>query len=484
MLRSYQASAINQVRLIYLNGVKKVLLVAPTGSGKTVIFCEMVKSSLKKGKRILIVVKGRELVKNASDRLLREKVDHGVFMSNHYLYDPDKPVQVCSIDTIRSRLNNGTLFLEADIIVFDEAHFAVSRTYRDFISKYSEDTYILAVTATPFVKEGLRHVADEVVQPIKMKELIEEGFLCPPVYFAEFAPDLNGVGLNSKGDYIEEELDRRLNNSHIVGDYVNFWKENGENRATICFAINVSHSQRIVDEFKKAGVEARHIDAESTDEERQDALKALKSGEIKVVSNVNILTVGVDMPYVSCLIMARPTKSLNLYIQMGGRGTRTCEEIGKKNFYIFDHAGNVAEHGLLEDDREVSLDPVEKPNKIKKKKKIEEEEDQSKIVVCSSCAKPVLLTKKKCECGALLKAEEREIVHDTSLQLIAKSLSEEDKEQISKLAKLRKVQKDRKYHKNWIHYKVRDLYGESVADRLAPHAYKERFGHYPVYSAR
>lgn len=353
ILRPYQIDALNQIRSHYAKGTKNVLLHMATGSGKTVIFSTIMRGIQDKGNRCVLAVRGRDLVGNASQRLLREGVDHGVMMAGHKGWSPDKAIQACSIDTLVSRKN----LPPADLMVIDEAHFAVSKSFRWFIDHYrSQGIFTLGVTATPHVKSGLRHLADVVVYPITIQQLIDQGYLVRPRYFSPPSGiDYSQIKVDSKtGDYNMVDLGREVDKSHITGDIISHYKMLASGRPTILFACDINHSKKIVSELLSAGIPSLHVDADSNDEERKNAIQCLDSGKIKIVSNVGIFCTGVDIPCTSCIILARPTKSYNLFIQQIGRGTRPYN--GKTDFIVLDHADNVEKHGFIEDEMLCNLD--------------------------------------------------------------------------------------------------------------------------------
>lgn len=359
VLRDYQQRGIDGIRTHFAKGEKRVLLHLATGGGKTLLFSVMLKKVHEKGKKAVLVVRGRALVDQASQRLFREGVPHGVVMAGHWNYRPTERIQVCSIDTIHRR----GIDLEADMIVIDEAHMAASLSYRKMIEKYP-DAYILSVTATPYVKAGLRHLADRVVYPISIDRLMAEGYLVRPRYFS-FPTDVNldDVDIDKKtGDYNQVQLGEAVNKSStLCGDIVKHWQSHARGRPTIAFAVNIRHSRSIVERFEAAGIRAVHIDKDTLEDDRRNAIQDLVAGNVKIISNVGILGTGVDIPEVSCLILARPTQSKNLYIQQCGRGTRLSP--GKANFIVLDHASNLMKHGPIEDEEPCDLDGHGKPPK-------------------------------------------------------------------------------------------------------------------------
>ena len=350
MLRPYQTHALDEISKLYASGTRKVLLWLPTGGGKTVIFCEVAKRALAKGKRVLIVVYGRKLVDQASKRLDREGIDHGVMMSGHWRERPNMLVQVCSISTLYAKKKAPP----ADLVIIDEAHMSQSESFKWLVAKYP-DSYFLPVTATPFVKKGLRHVADKVVKPATMRDLIQDGFLVPPVYYAPSTPDLSAVKVDkSTGDYRLSDLSHAMQKANLYGDMVKSYTEIANRKPALLFCVDVEHSQAVVESFVKAGIAAVHVDAKTPDVERNRAIENLEKGAISIISNVGIMTTGVDIPCVRCVILARPTKSYNLYMQICGRGTRPYP--GKENFIVLDHADCVIEHGFITTERPCDLD--------------------------------------------------------------------------------------------------------------------------------
>lgn len=349
-LRPYQTKGVDLIREEFYKGNKKVLLWMATGGGKTATFCHMIKEASLKGKYTLTLVRGRKLVDQASKRLFREHVPHGVIMSGHWNSRPSLSNQVASIDTLISR----GIRPKADLIIIDEAHLATSDGYIEVLSAYP-NAFIVAVTATPYTPKGLSHIADSMVKPISMLELIELGFLVPFRYFAPSEPDLSEVKISSSTkDYVTNDLEKVMISGQLTGKIIDHYIKIANGLPAICFGVNIKHSKMLAEKFNEAGIPAEHCDAEYDDEYREKVIARLESGEIKVICNVGIFCTGVDIPCIGAIIMARPTKSKNLYIQQAGRGTRPSE--GKSNCILLDHAGNIKQHGLPTDEPNVDLE--------------------------------------------------------------------------------------------------------------------------------
>jgi superfamily II DNA or RNA helicase len=341
-LRPYQTDVIAQFHRAVVAGRKRIMLVAPTGSGKTVIAAAIVRGSVDVGHRVLILSHRREITRQTISKLYDLGIDAGIIQAG-WPPRPGQAVQVASIQTLHRR---GEL-PPADLVIVDEAHHSPANTYRKVLEKYPA-AVVLGLTATPCRKDGrgLGNVFDVLIECPQVGELIEGGFLVPSVVYAPTTPDLQGVRTQA-GDYVESQLAERMDRPELVGDVVTHWHRHGDRRKTVIFATNVAHSLHMRDELVKSGVRAEHLDGSTPTEDRDAILKRLATGDTEVVSNCMVLTEGVDIPEVSCLVLARPTKSLGLFRQMIGRGLRPAA--GKANCVILDHSGAVFQHGLPED---------------------------------------------------------------------------------------------------------------------------------------
>jgi hypothetical protein len=191
-------------------------------------------------------------------------------------------------------------------------------------------------------------------------DLVREGWLVDPVVYAPAAPDLRGVHTVG-GDYREDELERAMARPRLVGDVVDTWARLAGGRRTVCFAVSIAHSEMIVAAFRKAGVPAEHLDGSTPRTLRDATLTRLRSGYTKLVSNCMVLTEGWDLPALEVAIVARPTASLNLHLQMLGRIMRAAD--GKAGSVVLDHAGNYGRHGLVTQRLTYSLEDRVRPDR-------------------------------------------------------------------------------------------------------------------------
>lgn len=353
-LRPKQVAAINAVRGKLKEGKRSIVIVMPTGAGKTVVACEIIRSAVEKGRRVIFLAHRRELITQCSDKLDEFGViDHGVILAGHPRHNPAAPVQVASIQTLQNRD-----FCPADLLIIDEAHRTMGKTYRALIThleKLNPHLVILGLTATPerLDGQGLGRVFADMVIGGTIPEQMAEGHLVFPQCYG--APTADLTKLKTKGgDYEDSELAEAMDTGELNGEIIEHWMKYAKNRRTVVFAVSISHSQHIVDCFKAAGVKAKHLDGNTPTAKRDKILSQLRSGEVTVVSNVGVLVEGVDIPSLEVCVLARPTKSVTIYLQSVGRILRPAP--GKNEAIVIDHAGCFSEHGLPSIHREWTLE--------------------------------------------------------------------------------------------------------------------------------
>jgi superfamily II DNA or RNA helicase len=345
-LRPYQDNAIRAVSDEFRAGKRRVVLVGPTGCGKTTILGEMVRAATSRGKRVLVVAHRKELIDQIYDRVTMPDpegfgVPAGVIMADDPRADPEPLVQVASIQTLARRAAP-----EAQLVIIDEAHHAVAESYRKLLARYPS-AFVVGPTATPFTTSG-RGLGMAGFQSILVattpERLIADGHLVPPRIFADVNPDLRGLR-RVGGDYAEDELQPIVMKS--IPDVISAWESHavlsGQPALTLCFAVTVAHSEALVTYARSRGWTAEHVDGTTQKAERNAIFARLRSGTTRLVSNVGIVTEGFDCPAVECVLLARPTQSLGLFLQMVGRGLRPFG--GKAHALVIDCGGNTVRLG-------------------------------------------------------------------------------------------------------------------------------------------
>lgn len=401
LLREYQHRAVEAVRNEILKGNRRIVLVMPTGAGKSYTFADIINRAVTKSNKVLWLVHRRNLVTQMQQTLWDYGVNCGQIMSGieSNVYEP---VQIGTVQTYNRRLQLEDLevnkfFINANVLMIDEGHRAMSRTYQQIMELYPE-AVIIACTATPERADGrgLGEAFDSLVDVVSTQELTDLGYLTPVRYFVPETVDTEGIRV-VRGDFDNKQLAERCDKSKIVGGVVENWLRIAEGRKTLVYAVNVRHSLHLRDAFLRAGITAEHLDARSTDEERDAVFNRMERGQTTVITNVALYQEGLDVPGISCVQMARPTKSFGLYRQCGGRGLRPLE--GKDDCMFIDHGGNVERLGFLTDEIAWTLDGTKKAGKRKERKV-----KGKRVVQCRACDLVFEGTSECPDCGTQVKA--------------------------------------------------------------------------------
>lgn len=351
VLRPYQSEGIDAAAKARGEGVRRILICAPTGAGKTVVGASIIHRATARGSRVVFVAHRRELISQSHEKVIDSGVpeaDVGIIQAGSPAR-PNAPIQICSVDTLRAR----QLLPPCNLLMVDEAHRSLAATYQWLIDQYPKAT-LIGLTATPARLDGrgLEDSYDRLIQISSPSQLIAEGFLVKPlVYSHPMGADMEGVHLTG-GDFNLEEVEERVNKPKLLGAIVDHWLQHAASRQTVAFAVSVAHSQALSLEFQGRGVAAEHIDGSMRKQDRDAILARFKAGTTTVVCNVDVLVEGWDAPWAKVLISARPTMSLTRWLQMCGRVMRPYQGIGA---LILDHAGNAQRHGLPSQDRDWSL---------------------------------------------------------------------------------------------------------------------------------
>ena len=461
-LRAYQKQVLLDIAAEVSAGIKRIIAVAPTGAGKTVIFAETVRQAAEKGRSVLILVHRDELLQQTSRKLHDVGVDHGLIKAG-YTARLSERVQVASVQTLHARAirSNRIEMPPADLIVVDECHHARARTYQAILDAYPNAT-VVGFTATPCRGDGrgLGNLFESMVQCPQVAELTGLGYLVPAKIYAPSQPDLKGVRV-SCGDYAEAELAKRVDTQQLVGDVVTHYLRLAQGRRTVVFAVNVAHSIHLRDEFCRAGIAAEHVDGSTPAEERTAILRRFAAGEVDVLCNVGVLTEGWDCPNASCLVLARPTKSLGLYRQMVGRVLRPAA--GKTDALILDHSGAVFEHGLPDDSIEW---PLTSDDRAVNRAQFSGGQPQGlRIQTCPECS-GIRLSGQPCAfCGwkPTRRASPVDVI-DGDLQAVGAGGKSAAPDQTQFHAELLWIAQEKQYKPGW-----------------AAHKFKEKFGFWPPF---
>lgn len=393
-LRSYQETAVAEIRTAFRAKQKCVLFVLPTGAGKTYTFSYIVDASALKGKRAMIIVHRKELLKQASKSLRAMGVEHGI-IAPWATPNPRAAIQIASVDALASRLAKNRIY-NVDFIVFDEAHHVLLDNKWGRVWKSLGEPQCLGVTATPKRGDGkglgahCGGIFHAMVVGPSVREIVAMGSLiAPKVLGCSEPPSIEGIKLDSKGELDNDELAKRTDKPHLIGDAVKHYTEVCPGALAVAFCVNAKHAIHVRDAFNAAGYKFALLMGEPhvSSSERDNVIRQLEAGELDGVTTVSLVSEGFDLPGLVCCLMLRALASEAEFQQQAGRVMRTAD--GKEYSYLLDHAGNVGrwedgefhvKHGLPTADRVHSLDG--------RKKKVRGEQatvDKTSLMQCKEC---------------------------------------------------------------------------------------------------
>lgn len=381
ILRDYQIESIEALRGNIRAGHVRQVLASPTGSGKSIIMLDMVRSAVEKNSKVLFICERRVLVEQFSKHLDSINIQHGVMMANHWRHDPQSLVQVASAQT----LERMEYWPDFEIVFIDELHAALRKSIIKMIET-RPDMRIIGATATPFHPMIPKHFS-AITNVISMRELVEKGNLIPFKVFVAHEIDVTGLKVVA-GEFKKDDLEKRgqMIIGDVVADYVRLSHEVfGGYRKTICFSCGVAHGAELAQKFQEAGINAVQISYMDSDEFKAEVMAdfARPDTEIQMLISTDILGRGFDQSDVEHVILTRAfKKSFSAFVQQIGRGARPHE--GQSFCLVQDHSGNWLRFADSWDDfyengvTELTGDQDANPRK-------EKTEKEKKAAVCPKC---------------------------------------------------------------------------------------------------
>lgn len=435
ILRDYQEKMISDIHTAWLHGYKRPCAVMPCGAGKSLTAAEIARRTTAKKNRVLFLVHRQELC----EQIFNTFVNYGVDM----MY-----CEIGMVQTISRRLDR---ILPPSLIITDENHHCLAASYRK-IYDYFPDTYCLGFTATPIRLNGggLGEVNDILITGPSVRELIGRNCLSDFDYYAPPVADLSGLRSRA-GDFSAEDIERALNKPKIYGDVISYYHQLASEKQAVCYCAGITTSKNMARMFDLEGIPAAHIDGDTPKSERTETIEKFRSGKLKILCNVDLISEGFDVPDCTAAILLRPTKSLTLYIQQSMRCMRY--KPGKRAV-IIDHVGNVHRFGLPDQDFEWSLEP--KPQK----KKQEKTDDDFKIRQCPECFFTHRIAPVCPNCGYIYPVRERTVAEkkEARLALITETVRHYKKpsecrsrEELSAYGKLKG------YKPGWVYYAAKEM---------------------------
>jgi DNA repair protein RadD len=396
-LRSYQQAAIKAIYDYFAEKSGHPLVVIPTAGGKSIVLAAFVEGVLRRwpDQRILIVTHVRELIaQNHAEMIgLWPQAPAGIYSAGLRKREIGARILFAGIQSIHRCAYD---VQQCDLVLIDEAHLiprASDTMYRRFLgalSRINPHLKVIGFTATPYrLDSGMLHEGDErlftdIAYEVSIRELIEQGYLCPLVSKAtELTLDVRGVGTRG-GEFIAGQLQAAVDRDPITRAAIDEVMAYGEDRRSwLLFCAGVEHASHVAEAIRARGVSCETIFGHTPRVERDRIIAAFKHGKIRALASMGVLTTGFNAPAVDLIAMLRPTKSAGLYVQMAGRGTRLAP--GKDNCLVLDFAGNVARHG--------PVDAV-------KPKKPGEAEGAAPTKVCPACDSILPAAVRECpDCG-------------------------------------------------------------------------------------
>lgn len=426
-LRPYQQRVQDETFTLWSAGKRNVMPVMPTGAGKSVLVSDTVRKFEVQRASGLVMAHRRELVGQLSLHLSRQSIRHKIIapkdvvsaiMAEHRrelngqcFINPSSQIAVGGVDTIVSRLDTLSGWLRVmDFLVCDEGHHVQVVNKWGKVFEVAQRALGLLVTATPkrgdghglgrgnLIKPAILDQYSRVIEPAEydgdgvvdamvlgpqMRELIDMGALtdyeivCPPTDF-----DMSKLK-EGEEDYTRQSLKEAANSSpKLVGDIVENYIKHAYGKRTVCFATDVETSGKIAQQFNEWGIPAASISADTDSAVRDDVIRRLRDGRLWVVVNVDLLGEGFDLPAIECVIMARPTASLAVYMQQFGRALRPM--VGKLFGLVIDHVSNIKRFGFPDKPRVWTLDRQQKRAAKEKDPELDE------VSVCPNTGRPYL----------------------------------------------------------------------------------------------
>lgn len=428
-LRPYQQDLYTKTLNQFRSGKRRVLVVSPCGSGKTITMAAMAAASQQKGKNVWIILPRQEILEQTIETFQR----------------CDIPLNTIYVGMAITTANHVSDLPTPDLIIFDECHISVASTYWKIVNA-APKAFIVGLTASPCRTDNkpLSSLYETLVEGVTVRWLIDNKYLAPYEYYSVNVADL--------GDTDDQNADAVLMTATVYGNVIQSWKKFADGVSTVVYCASVKHSKETAEKFCEAGIKAVHFDGETPYAERKSIVDRFRSGEIAVLCNCDLISMGFDMPDIGCVLMLRPTQSLSLYIQQSGRALRYKPQ---KTAIIIDAVANYARFQLPDMPYEWSLDkPVNLPKRMN-------QNGDFKIRTCKECFM-VFPTAPVCPfCGAAYALEPKEIKAHEEIQL--ERITEEKKRELERLRKKQKrevgmcttfrellnIEKERGYKTGW-----------------------------------
>ena len=396
-LRDYQKQLKSYIYQLIRDGQKRILVYAPTGSGKTAILSSILSDALSRNKRCMLIIHRDFLVEQSRTAMIKTGIDSnniGIIKAG-FPENRDRAIQIAGLQSLQNRPTPENL----DLVILDECHSTAFFKHYQTIKQETLNAVHLGFSASPWrlksTDEYFGLHFDSIAEGPGIGELIESGYLSRPRYYGYGGlVDICKLDTNKSGEFKESQMESEFIKSEVPKAVTEKILELCDGRTGIIFNAGVEQSQIQTQLLNAAGIPTVHLDANTPFKERQMYFDKLSSGEIRCISSIGCLTEGFDVPSISFVVLSRATKSRALYIQMSGRGLRTYQD--KTDCLILDFGGNVKRLGMLNKKVLITLEPTPKP------------EDDSMLKECPECNSMVSIFARICpECGYVFPSNPR-----------------------------------------------------------------------------
>ncbi|MDT7016145.1 DEAD/DEAH box helicase [Latilactobacillus curvatus] len=439
-LHPYQMKLVDQARQELRKGNKSCLLVSPAGSGKSVVIAEIARLTTLKGGRVMFMVHRQELINQIMESFKANSVD----------------LNLCTVMTVGKIRNRLDKLPKPNLIITDETHHSLAKTYRDIYDYYA-NVPLLGFSATPWRLngKGLGDVYDAMIEGPDMQWLIDNHYLAPFDYYSVNLIDESKLSKSSTGDYSNKSIDEAVGHT-IYGDVIKTYRDKVDGQQAIVYAHSIAFSKQIAQQFRDAGINAAHCDSKTPQRERDKIMTDFKKGTLKVLSNCDLISEGYNVPDCSCVIMLRPTESLVLFIQQSMRCMRFKPG---KQATIIDHVANYTRFGLPNTPHKWTLADREKKKKTNTAV-------ETPIKQCAFCFAVIPAQLKSCPlCGHEVEIVQTEIKVDETARIekiesnfrlqadyiVTKKISE-----LKSYEELKAYAKARGYKQGWIYFQAKN----------------------------
>lgn len=431
-LRPYQFDLFNAMRRSLATGHRRIMCVAPCGAGKSVIMQAVVESAQIKNNTVMILAHRQEIVDQLAERM--------------------KPYGNATVMMMQTAVRRLDALPTPSIIIIDESHLIKANSYMRILEHFS-NSYALYFTATPkrLDGKGFDDVADDLIQSVSVRWLIENGYLAPFEYYApKTLIDASQLAVK-QGEYDGKQAAAMLDKPKIYGDVIQEYRKHADGLQAIAFCSSVEHSQRTADAFNAAGIAAAHVDGKMTKKQRREIVHRFRDGKITVLCNYAIVIEGLDVPNAACVLCLRPTQSLTVHVQSVMRCMRPAPG---KVARILDFVGNYERLGLPDDDREWSLQG-------RKKRTRQKERNTVRARVCENCFRTYAGNGRECPyCGHTQPKTQAEIEQDerAELERITAENRKQKRMEVGRartLEDLLRIAQERNYKPGWAYVKAK-----------------------------